>query len=73
MKIKTPPPSGGDGGLESSFSKVIKKIAIPQFTGRPDRDEVITEDEITNLKIDLNYPVSSVSSFFDNMGWEVAR
>ena len=40
-------------GCFNYFPEVYKPY-IPMFTGRPKRDTIISQDDIINLKIDLN-------------------
>lgn len=52
-----PDDKGKDKKIKSAYEMANKKEIKPRIgsqIGRPERDLVITEDEIINLKIDLN-------------------
>ena len=53
-------PSNNVNGYEDCNS--IKRH-IPMYYGRPDRDNPISKDEITNLIIDLNINKDSLGGF----------
>jgi len=62
--IPTPEPMG-----ESPKKKVVEESPpTKQFHGRPDRDTIISKDDITDIKIGLNYPEDSVDSFLKLLG-----